>query len=258
MNPVVAELMSARSLRSALRIPSAVAALSPEQGYALQRLHEAALLDAFDGRRVGTKLGGGTLDELAAMGLSGPIRGPILSAFVHKSPVRLPRGEFFIAVVEAEIAVVLARDLGGDGRALSRDEVANAIAAVLPAIEVADSRWSNFKEASAGAILADAGFAGAWIGGEPVRDWRAIDLAALPVRLLRGSEEIASGRGMRAMGDPLLAVCAALADLARDGEGMKAGEVISTGTCTAPYMARTGDELLADFGPLGQVRVHFC
>ncbi|MFT3818890.1 MAG: fumarylacetoacetate hydrolase family protein [Rubrivivax sp.] len=247
-------LMHARQARAPAPIPPKVAALAPGDAYALQAAHEDAVLRVHGGRRIGTKLGGGTMDDLRKLGLRGPFRGPIFSAFRHVSPARLARADFFVCAVEAEIAVVLGRDLVGRDGLPPRAEVAAAIDAVLPAIEVADSRWSDFAQASAGAVLADLGFAGAWVAGEPVRDWRGIDLAAVTVRLLGHGRELSAGVGMRAMGDPLLGVCHALAEMGPSG-GFKAGDIISTGTCTAPYMARAGDSLLADFGPLGQVQL---
>jgi len=252
---LVAGLLDARRNRVPLAIPFDVAGLSPARGYEIQRLHELATLQAYGGRRIGTKLGGGTMAELAALGLSGPFRGPIFSSFTHASPARLARGDFFLCAAEAEIAVRIGRDIGGEARDYGREEVADAVAAVMPAIELADSRWADYKAASAAAVLADLGYAGAWISGEPLDDWRAIDLAQLPVALSCNGMEIARGIGMRAMGDPLLGVCAALSELGREGRGMKAGEIVTTGTCTVPYIARAGDSLLADFGPLGQVRV---
>jgi 2-keto-4-pentenoate hydratase len=159
--------------------------------------------------------------------------------------------------VEAEIAVVIGKDIAVGPRTPGRDEVADAVSAVIPSLEVADTRWSNYKEASAAAVFADLGYAGAWITGETVREWRSIDLARLKVTLSNKGVEIGSGTGMRGMGDPLLGLCAALADLGREGKGFKTGDIVSTGTCTVPHLASAGDSLVADFGVLGQVRVDF-
>jgi 2-keto-4-pentenoate hydratase len=43
----------------------------------------------------------------------------------------------------------------------------------------------------------------------------------------------------------------------RTGIGLRAGEVISTGTVTGMLAAKAGEEHVADYGPFGEVRVRF-
>jgi 2-keto-4-pentenoate hydratase len=46
-------------------------------------------------------------------------------------------------------------------------------------------------------------------------------------------------------------------ELNRKGAGLKAGETVNTGTCATLIPAVPGDEAVADFGPLGEVRITF-
>lgn len=255
---VVRALLSARQAHRPVPMPAALGeGLTASDAYELQRLHAEAILARFGGRVLGTKLGGGDMAELAALGLTGPIRGPIFSAFTHDSPARLAREEFLVCAVEAEIAVLIADDIGGHPDLPERDVLVRAIGAVIPSIEIADSRYADHDRCPAPAVLADLGYAGAWVRGAPVTDWKDIDLRTLPVQLLANGVEVRRGTGARSMGDPLEALSVMIADLGRDGQRLRAGQVVSTGTCTLPYLARRGETLLADFGPLGQVAVAF-
>lgn len=255
---IVRCLMAAREERRPTELPIALqAGVAAADAYELQQLHTRAMLSRFGGRVLGTKLGGGDMAAMAALGLSGPIRGPIFSAFTHDSPARLRRDDFLVCAVEAEIAVLICDDIGGHPDLPERDVLVRAVGALIPSFEIADSRLADHDKCPAAAILADLGCAGAWVRGAAVSDWQDIDLRALPVRLLANGVEVRSGIGSRAMGDPLEALSVMVADLGRDGRKLRAGEVVSTGTCTVPYFARSGESLVADFGPLGQVMLAF-
>ena len=59
--------------------------------------------------------------------------------------------------------------------------------------------------------------------------------------------------GANVLGDPRIALAWIANDRAKRGEPLLAGEVVTTGTCVTPATVRPGDDLLADFGPLGTV-----
>jgi 2-keto-4-pentenoate hydratase len=228
---LVGLLMRARHDRSPVRMPDGFAArISPAQGYEVQRLHTQAMLARYGGCVIGTKLGGRDMAAVAALGLSGPFQGPIFSTFTHDSPAQLRRDGFFLCAVEAEIGVLIGEDIGGHPHLPERDVLVHAIQAVIPSIEIADTRYADYEQCPAAAILADLGFAGGWVRG---------------------------GSGAQAMGDPLHALSLLVADLGRDGRKLCAGQVVSTGSCTTAYLAKAGESLVADFGSLGQVSVAF-
>ena len=59
------------------------------------------------------------------------------------------------------------------------------------------------------------------------------------------------------MGDPLNVLHWFANARAVFGDGLKEGEVISTGTCTRMIPPRAGEVYVADFEALGQVQVTF-
>jgi 2-keto-4-pentenoate hydratase len=47
-------------------------------------------------------------------------------------------------------------------------------------------------------------------------------------------------------------------ELSRTGVGLKAGQMVSTGTLTGMLAPKAGEDYVADFGPFGSVRVGFA
>jgi 2-keto-4-pentenoate hydratase len=86
-----------------------------------------------------------------------------------------------------------------------------------------------------------------------VTDWRRFDLPNHRLKLFCNGEEVADGLGSRALGDPLN-VMVWIANRLRGGEGLKAGEIVSTGTCTGLIRVAPGDFLMADFGAIGLIK----
>ena len=224
-----------------------------EQALALQARHAARLIERMGGRVIGLKLGGTTAPAMQALGLSSPFTGPIFSARHHPSGARVARSLFHVCVIEAEIGVRIARDLGPRSDVPSREELLDAIDEVYPCIEIADSRLSNWATASASEIVTDLGYAGAWVQGLPQPGWRTLDLRTLAVTLSCDGQPVRTGSGALVLGDPLHALGLAIADLGRRGQALKAGTLVSTGTCTAPWPTAGGGHIEADFGPLGRV-----
>ena len=104
---------------------------------------------------------------------------------------------------------------------------------------------------------ADFGTNVAFCHGAWVSDWRSHDLAATAVTLYVNGAEIAQGTGERALGSPLNVAVWLANHLSERQIGVKAGEYVSTGTCTGIKPVRAGDFVVADFGALGTVNASF-
>ena len=66
-----------------------------------------------------------------------------------------------------------------------------------------------------------------------------------------------TGTGERALGDPMNVLLWLANQQSAAGRGLKAGEIVSTGTCTGLDPVRPGDRVQADFGDLGRVEIFF-
>jgi 2-keto-4-pentenoate hydratase len=81
-------------------------------------------------------------------------------------------------------------------------------------------------------------------------------LAKHEVTVRAGRKIVGRGTGRDALGNPLEAL-RWLANNPTVPEGLQAGEIVSTGTCTGLYRANPGDKIVADFGAFGTVEVKF-
>ena len=95
------------------------------------------------------------------------------------------------------------------------------------------------------------------LGPATTADWRARDLVEeRPVTTLRGQQFI--GHGKNVLGDPRLALTWLANELRQLGATLKAGRVVTTGTCHPPLPIQAGDFCAVDFGVLGKVSVGFA
>jgi 2-keto-4-pentenoate hydratase len=94
------------------------------------------------------------------------------------------------------------------------------------------------------------------LGAPAPANWRALDLVEeRPVITLRGKRFIGHGRNVLA--GPLIALTWLANELRQLGVTLKAGEIVTTGTCHPPLPIAAGDVFEADFGLIGKVSVKF-
>ena len=105
-------------------------------------------------------------------------------------------------------------------------------------------------------VIADNGTDGALIVGPGTEAWKALDLTAVAVTLTVNGKQERRGSGANVLGDPVGSfVWLANSRAGSRGAGLRAGDIHNTGTATEIYWVTPGDEAVADFGPLGEVRV---
>ena len=66
------------------------------------------------------------------------------------------------------------------------------------------------------------------------------------------------GIGSNVLGDPRTALAWLINEVVGLGLTLRAGQVITTGTCAIPFEIEAGDRVDMDFGELGQVGVTFA
>ena len=213
-------------------------------------------LERLDGRALaGWKIGGTSERIQKALGLDRPFPGRIFAPTLHKSPARVARHEFIALALEPEFAFRLGRDLPPRAASYTRDEVTAAVASLHPACELVDTRLPEGFKAPAPCLVADNGCHAALIEGAAVADWYNLDLARQKVTFTLNGKQVAEGTGADVLGHPLEALAWLANDLSRRGTGLKAGQIVTTGTCCGFHPLAAGDEAVADYGALGRVRV---
>jgi 2-keto-4-pentenoate hydratase len=191
------------------------------------------------------------------LGTDTPFYGRLLSPFVYQSPARVNAQDFSMRLIEAEFSFQLAEDLPRESAPYGRECVAGAVAALLPSIELVDTRYTVWTEVPIPSLIADNGCNSGWIRGYATEAWHHIDLANQEVRLRVNGEEKLSGSGAAVLGHPLNSLVWLANTLCEQGKALKAGDLVSTGVCTDIYLAEPGDHIIADFGTLGTAEVSF-
>jgi len=189
--------------------------------------------------------------------VGGPMAGRILSETVIPDGGMASMAGNAMRVAEPEFAFRMGADLPPRTAAYSVAEVLDAVETLHPAIEIPDSRFSDFVSAGEPQIIADNACAHLFVlGPATTSDWRALDLVEhRPVITSRGQRHVGHGRNV--LGDPRVALAWLANELRQLGLTLRAGEVVTTGTCHPPLPIQSGDLVAADFGSLGKVSVGF-
>ena len=231
-------------------IPAACRPVDRAEGYAVQ----AALAAAFGEPVVAWKIAATSAAGQAHIGVDGPLAGRYLRDRVLGPGASVPLDGNTMRVAEVEFAFRMGRDLPPRAEPYTLEETMAAVASLHPSVEVPDSRYEDFVHAGAPQLIADCACACWLVIGEPAPDaWRAVDLAAHPVRASIGGRVVAEGTGAAALGDPRTALLWIANELRVHGPGLRAGEWISTGTCVVPVPVAPGDAFVADHGALGSL-----
>lgn len=227
---------------------------SRAEGYAIQ----AALERQSRGKLFGWKIAATSEAGQKHINVAGPMAGRIMSDTVIADGGTAPMKGNEMRVGEPEFAFRIGRDLPPRAAPYTVDEVLAAVETLHPAIEIPDSRFADFARAGEAQLIADNACAHLFVlGAATSADWRAIDLIAeRPQIMLRGEHYVGHGRNV--LGDPRVALAWLANELSGLGITLRAGEVVTTGTCHPPLPIAAGDHLAVDFGVLGKVSVGFA
>lgn len=236
-------------------LPDGLRPESRAEGYAVQAHLEGRSAEPL----FGWKIAATSVAGQRHIGVDGPLAGRILAENVHAPGSTLSLAHNRMRVAELEFAFRFARDLAPRAQPYGEAEVLAAVASLHPAIEVPDSRFEPFETAGTAQLIADAACARDFVLGPAAGcDWRALDLAAYRVlgTLPRSGEH--HGIGANVLGDPRIALAWLVNELSAHGITLRAGQVVTTGTCVVPIPILPGDRVHGDFGVLGTIEVGFA
>ncbi len=235
-------------------LPAHCRPASRAEGYAIQ-----AELAKLSGQRiVGWKIAATSTAGQQHIRVDGPLAGCLLSARAVEAGARVSLAGNNMKVAEAEFAFRMGSPLPKRALAYSVAEVLAAVASLHPAIEVPDSRYQDFTRVGAAQLIADVACACWFLIGPAARaDWRARDLVQHGVAAYRNGALAGQGSGANVLGDPRAALAWIANELRTHGEGLRAGDVVITGTCLTPVPVSAGDSVKADFGDFGALELGF-
>jgi 2-keto-4-pentenoate hydratase len=239
--------------RTTAALPGDLRPGSLAEGWAIQRA-----LDEHAGPAAGWKIAATSPAGQAHIRADGPLAGRLYARCIVRSGAVLDAAALTMRVAEAEFAFRMARDLEPSDVAVTRADVVAALGALVPAVEVPDSRFDDLLAVGLPSMLADGLCCGFLVVGDDVPDWRPADLPGHAVTMRCGGEVIAEGRGADVLGDPVDALVWLARHLHERGTALRGGDIVTTGACTPAKPVADGDALVADFGALGEVRLRFA
>ena len=236
-------------------IPAEILPIDTASAYRFQELLVEQLLSKEHSTAIGYKIACTSKLAQDLLKVNEPFYGRLMSQSSFKDGAQLATDNFFFRCTEAEFSFEIAHDL--PDREIAVDDLSDYIGAVLPSIEIVDSRYADWLKMDARAHIVDNACHGAWVEGKRFPDWQKIDLAKQRVKLFVNGKLTKEGSGEAVLGSRLNVLVWLANALNRNGRRLKAGELVSTGITTDVYFASAGDEIMADFGEIGQVKLSF-
>lgn len=193
-----------------------------------------------------------------------PFRAPIFRNRIFSAPAQIPLALGPSRYIEPEITFRLTRDLAPRSNLYRAAEVADAVEA-CPSFEIVATRFDTSERtlrdmlnhrATMVEAYADHITNGAFVIGQPIKNWQDIDFAMMKVSMRTEAELIVETVGGHAFVDPFLPVVI-LANELRHGPGLKAGDVVATGSFSGYFAVEVGQTVTAEFEHVGRVEAKF-
>lgn len=253
-------LLTAEDARTQIGLLSlAHPGMTLDDAYAVQS--ELVAMKLARGRKViGWKIGLTSRAMQEQLQIDTPDSGVLFDDMLFANGATVPKGRFIQPRVEAEIAFLMAHDLTGAN--VSREDVLIATAHVAPSLEILDTRIRRSDPATGQArIITDtvsdnAANAGIVLGGQRhlIDDH---DLRWVGAVVKRNGVVEETGLGAGVLDDPVTGILWLVRRLAAYGQGLKAGEIVLSGSFVRAIEAPPGSRFEADFGAFGSVAVTF-
>jgi 2-oxo-3-hexenedioate decarboxylase/2-keto-4-pentenoate hydratase len=238
--------------------------LSPElrprtiaDGYRVQRVARDSLPRFGFGRHGGWKIGCTTTVMQEYLHVDSPVSGAMFRHDMwhgqHCFVVSPPR----VLGVECEIAVRLGRDLPPREQPYTTDEVADAVSAVMAAVEVVEDRYVDYRALDTPTLVADDFFHYGCVLGVQDESLSPHALDEVTASMFINGVEVGSGRGSDILGHPLVALAWLVNNCASLETPVLAGDVALLGSVVQTQWVGPGDEVVVRNELLGNVAATF-
>jgi 2-oxo-3-hexenedioate decarboxylase/2-keto-4-pentenoate hydratase len=219
-------------------LPEAIAPTTIAEAYAAQ----AALCELWTpriGPIAGLKIATTTKVMQQLMGIDHPCMGTVFAGRVYASPAVIAKSDFINVRIECELAVRLGRNLPKGAAPHTRESLRAAITHIMPAFELIEDRFADYKSSKALSLIVD----NAWNGGVVIGRGRplpaGLDLDGIAGVLKSSGRQTGAGR----TDDPLGALAWLANQAAECGRPMTAGMVVITGSVIPTVDIAVGERL---------------
>ena len=203
---------------------------------------------------VGMKMGLTSWAKMKQMGVEMPCYGFLADYFSLPDGAQVPFDKLIHPKVEAEIAFVTNKELSGKN--LTVEEVLAATELVVPAVEIIDSRYKDFKF-DLTSVQADNSSSTRFVVGSHAAKPEDFDWSTIGVVMQKNGEIIELGAGAAVLDHPAASVAMLATMLAERDEVIPAGTFIMTGGITAAVLVEKGDSIVVRYQGLGTVTMKF-
>lgn len=235
-------------------LPEDVRPQTRAEGYAIQEF----VMRETSQPLVGWKIAATSLGGQKHVMVNEPFAGRILKEIVRKSGESVPLNNSNMSCAEFEFGFRFGKDLPPRATPYAMEEVMDRVEALFLSIESPDCRYTDFTAVGGPQLIADNACGYYFVFGEDVQaDWRKYDLAAHQVKATRNGKDEFQGCGANVLDDPRNCLLWLANELSGLGITLKAGQVVSTGTCIPPVDVAPGDSVVGDFGDFGTISAKF-
>jgi 2-oxo-3-hexenedioate decarboxylase len=243
----------AERLVEAVRTCTAIAPITDELELSVDDAYtvQDAVVERLGGRGLVAKLGLTSRAKQQQMNVDEPIYGWLVDGTALDVGQPLDVGAFIQPRVEPEIAFLTGTPLSGHG--ITAAHVLAATVAVLPAIDVLDSRYAGYQFTLAD-VAADNASAAAYSVGDPV-PVDGIDLRLAGCVFERNGELIGTAAGAAVLEHPAAAVAWFVRKLAARGGELPAGSLVLAGALTAAIPVEAGDVVRVSIDRIGSAEL---
>jgi 2-keto-4-pentenoate hydratase len=211
------------------------------------------LLQREHGDAVGYKVGLTSATMQAFCRIDHPIAGAVLASRVFESGASVRRSHFGRLGLEFEIAIRIKSDVPVTGVPWTTRTIAPHIDGVCAAIELVDDRGADYASLDVLSLVADNSWNAGIVLSEFATAWP--DLESVPGRATKDGVAIGEGHGRDILGHPFNSVAWLAAQLASRGVGLKAGQVVMTGSVMKTVFPEADASYRFDLPHIGFVEV---
>jgi len=220
--------------------------------YQVQKVYLGEVIGA--DRIVGYKIGLTSQRMQAMCGIDHPIAGAVFAKRVMNSGAKVAIADYHHLGLEFEICARLGRDLEPRKTPYPRAEVSNAVDAVCAAIELVDDRHADYAVLDCKSLVADNSWNAGVILGAFVQPPPS-NLDGVVGVAYQDGVEIGRGRGADALGHPFEPLAWLASHLASQGEGLRKGDIVMTGSIVTTRFPVSAFSYRFDVDGLGSVEV---
>jgi len=226
--------------------------ITPADAYAIQ-LAQIEQKKARGAKVKGLKIGLTSKAMQEMLGVYTPDYGFVLDTMVFDEAQGLESVQFIQPKVEFEIAFVFNKALKGPN--VTVQDVIDATAYVVPAIEIIDSRIADWKIKFEDTVADNGSSAGAILGSKRTLLRDINDISKIKMTVMKNGEFLDEATSDAVLGNPLNAIVWLANEVGTYGISIEPGMFVLSGALSKAVLFEQGDRFTADFGVLGNVTV---